>query len=265
MTKIRLIALDVDGTLVKKGGFAPTRAVRDALKQAQKQGMLVALASGRARHALDPTVLKGVKLDYFICANGAQVLDAAGRQLAAHTMEPEEMYALVDWCEDYDYPVGFSFSDGYYAYTEYAALREFYGRGTGHPEQMLDGEDQVRHLESMPFAAFCNLPPEGMAGFEAKYGYLGLRFVPYAPDHYDVMSRDMDKAWGLAALAEKLGLAREEIAAVGDGLNDLELLEYAGIGAAMGNGVPELKQAADRVLPSVEEDGLAQFVQELLA
>ena len=135
MTKIRLIALDVDGTLVKKGGFAPTRAVRDALKQAQKQGMLVALASGRARHALDPTVLKGVKPDYFICANGAQVLDAAGRQLAAHTMEPEEMYALVDWCEDYDYPVGFSFSDGYYAYTEYAALREFYGRGTGHPEQ----------------------------------------------------------------------------------------------------------------------------------
>ena len=46
MIKIRLIALDVDGTLVKKGGFAPTRAVRDALKQAQKQGMLVALASG---------------------------------------------------------------------------------------------------------------------------------------------------------------------------------------------------------------------------
>ena len=66
------------------------------------------------------------------------------------------------------------------------------------------------------------------------------------------------------ALAEKLGLAREEIAAVGDGLNDLELLEYAGIGAAMGNGVPELKQAADRVLPPVEEDGLAKFVQELL-
>ena len=66
-------------------------------------------------------------------------------------------------------------------------------------------------------------------------------------------------------LAEKLGLAREEIAAVGDGLNDLELLEYAGIGAAMGNGAPELKQTADRVLPPVEEDGLAKFVQELLA
>ena len=52
---------------------------------------------------------------------------------------------------------------------------------------------------------------------------------------------------------------------MGDGLNDLELLEYAGIGAAMGNGVPELKQTADRVLPPVEEDGLARFVQELLA
>ena len=51
---------------------------------------------------------------------------------------------------------------------------------------------------------------------------------------------------------------------LGDGLNDLELLEYAGIGAAMGNGVPELKQTADRVLPPVEEDGLAKFVQELL-
>ena len=260
----KLLVLDIDGTLRPRGEPRVPKENADALRAVQKAGVKIAIATGRCRAEVPAHMLRGIRPDYWICAAGAQVLDRAGSELYTSRMTPEEMYALVDFCEDYEYPLGFSFSDGGYVYLDYPAIR-------AHEQSAVldgclhDGEDQDRHLQDMPFAAFGMLPPQAVARFGEKYGYLGLRFVPYAPDHYDVMSRDMDKAWGLAALAEKLGLAREEIAAVGDGLNDLELLQYAGIGAAMGTGAPELKQTADRVLPPVEEDGLAKFVQELLA
>ena len=262
---IRMIALDIDGTLVRKGGFSPSPAVCRALKEAQRRGVLVVLASGRTRAAMDPGILKGVKPDYFVCANGAQVVDAAGRELMRQTLTPEEMYALVDWCEDYDYPLCFSFADGYYGYVEFETMQRNYGRATGHPEHILDGEDQDRHLQDMPFAAHATMPAEAVEGYRAKYGHLGLRFMPFTEDQYDVARADQDKAVGLDFLAKKLGIAPAQIAAAGDGHNDVGMLRYAGIGAAMGNGDEAAKAAADRVLPTVDEDGVAAFVAELLA
>ena len=260
-----MIVLDIDGTLVRKGGFSPSPAVVRALKEARQKGVLVVLASGRARAAMDPGVLKGIKPDYFVCANGAQVVDAAGRELMRQTLSPEEMYALVDWCEDYDYPLCFSFADGYYGYVEYETMRYNYGLATGHPEHIHDGEDQDRHLLDMPFAAYASMPAEAVEGYRAKYGHLGLRFMAFVEGQYDVARADQDKAAGLAFLAEKLAIAPEQIAAAGDGFNDIGMLKYAGIGAAMGNAEPEVKAIADRVLPTVEEDGAAAFVRELLA
>lgn len=61
-------------------------------------------------------MLRGIRPDYWICAVGAQVEDAAGTALYTSHMTAEEMYALVDFCEDYEHPLGFSFSDGGYVY-----------------------------------------------------------------------------------------------------------------------------------------------------
>ena len=77
----------------------------------------------------------------------------------------------------------------------------------------------------------------------------------------EVMSRDTDKGVALRALAEKLGIAREQVLAMGDSGNDCAMLRYAGVGAAMGNAGEQAKKAADVIAPSNREDGVAWMLR----
>ncbi len=77
----------------------------------------------------------------------------------------------------------------------------------------------------------------------------------------EVMSRDTDKGVALKALAERLGIAREQVLAMGDSGNDCAMLRYAGVGAAMGNGSELAKKAADVIAPSNREDGVAWMLR----
>ena len=108
---------------------------------------------------------------------------------------------------------------------------------------MHDGEGQDRPPTEMPTAAFLAMPDGAPARFAAKYGYLGIVFVPlhagYRPGWtvYDVMHRGVNKGLGLQGLCRAIGVPPEQVAAAGDGANDLELLQAAGLGCAMGNAV----------------------------
>lgn len=259
----KAIVLDVDGTLVAHGEPSARPAVAAAVKAAQKKGVKVVIASGRTSFAIEPQILGGIKPDYMICANGAQILDRQGKLLYSQDLTAEEMYALVDFFEDFDYPLAFNFEDNYYVYVEYKAMWEFYKKATGHGEYVLDGEDQDRHLESMPFGAFAILPPEQVEAFQEKYGYLGLKFVPYRPGYYDVMQADVDKARGMERLLEITGWKPEELVFIGDNDNDVAMLQLAGCSYCMANGSEKAKAAAKHIAPGVEEEGVRQVVEAL--
>ena len=259
----KMMVLDIDGTLMRKGYPQVTDRVAKAVKALQKKGVIVAVATGRTYFAMSGGILNGIRPDYAICSNGAQVLDQKGNVLASRTMTPEEMYALVDYCEDYDDALCFCFEDGYYAYVGYETIRQFYQTATGHGEHVKDGEDQDRHLKSMPLAAFCCMPLQRVEGFREKYGYLGLQFMPYAVGRYDVVQHGLDKAVGLSALLEKLEMKPEEVVAVGDNQNDLAMIRLAGLGVCMENGDEEVKRQADRLAPACDKDGVALLIEEL--
>lgn len=169
----------------------------------------------------------------------------------------------MDFFEDFDYPLAFNFADNYYVYVEYKAMWEFYKKATGHGEYVLDGEDQDRHLESMPFGAFAILPPEQVEKFQEKYGYLGLKFVPYRPGYYDVMQADVDKARGMQRLMELTGWTAEELVFMGDNENDIAMMQLAGCSYCMANGSEKAKAAAKHIAPSVQEEGVRQVVEQL--
>ena len=240
----KMMVLDIDGTLMRKGYPQVTDRVAKAVKALQKKGVIVAVATGRTYFAMSGGILNGIRPDYAICSNGAQVLDQKGNVLASRTMTPEEMYALVDYCEDYDDALCFCFEDGYYAYVGYETIRQFYQTATGHGEHVKDGEDQDRHLRE-------------------KYGYLGLQFMPYAVGRYDVVQHGLDKAVGLSALLEKLEMKPEEVVAVGDNQNDLAMIRLAGLGVCMENGDEEVKRQADQLAPACDKDGVALLIEEL--
>ena len=139
------------------------------------------------------------------------MVDGSGAVVAEHPLTNEEMYALVDFCEDYNYPLQFDFRDGDYAYCEYEALRDFYAKLGKSGLSCLDGEDQDRHLIDMPHAAFACLPAGAVDAFNRKYGHLELHFMKVGgetPDGwscYDIVRGGIDKGVGLADLCEKDG------------------------------------------------------------
>jgi HAD superfamily hydrolase (TIGR01484 family) len=82
------------------------------------------------------------------------------------------------------------------------------------------------------------------------------------PEYLEFMNKAVDKATGVAEAVASLGVPRERTAAVGDALNDQPMIEWAGLGCAMGNADPPVLAAADVVAPSNDEDGLAWFIRE---
>ena len=265
----QLLASDFDNTLVPFGEPKPRPAVVKAVKKLQAAGVRFVLSTGRGYCVVHKEQLGGIRFDYAITCNGACVVDKNGTIVAEHPLTNEEMYALVDFCEDYNYPLQFNYRDAYYAYCEYDALKAFYDAMPKSGLTCLDGEDQDRHLIDMPHAAFVVMPPQELAHFNEKFGHLNLHFMQVGGVGkdgwccYDVVRGGMDKGVGLADLCEKIGLTLADAVAAGDSANDVGMLEAAGLGCCMSNGTPDAKAAADRVIGDVREDGLAALIEEL--
>ena len=266
----KILASDYDNTLVPFGESQPRPAVIRAVKKMQAAGGKFVLSTGRGWSALNRKgQLGGLKFDYAITCNGACVVDRNGAVLAEHPLTNEEMYALVDFCEDYNYALQFNFRDAYYAYCEYDYLHACYRKMNSTGLDCVDGEDQDRHLIDMPHAAFCVFPEGALERFEEKYGYLNLHFMKVGgqlPDgccFYDVVRGGMDKGVGLADLCQSLGLTLADAVAAGDSANDLGMLKAAGLSCCMANGTEEAKAAADRVIGDVREDGIVALIEEL--
>ena len=265
----QLLASDFDNTLVPFGEPKPRPAVVKAVKKLQAAGGRFVLSTGRGYCVVHKEQLGGIRFDYAITCNGACVVDKNGTIVAEHPLTNEEMYALVDFCEDYNYPLQFNYRDAYYAYCEYDALKGFYDAMPKSGLTCLDGEDQDRHLIDMPHAAFVVMPPQELAHFNEKFGHLNLHFMQVGGVGkdgwccYDVVRGGMDKGVGLADLCEKIGLTLADAVAAGDSANDVGMLQAAGLGCCMSNGTPDAKAAADRVIGDVREDGLAALIEEL--
>ena len=266
----KILASDYDNTLVPFGEGRPRQKVVKAIKKLQAAGGRFVLSTGRAYPCVNlKGQLGGIRFDYAITCNGACVVDREGRIVAEHPLTAEEMYALVDFCEDYNYPLQFNFRDACYAYCEYEYLHRGYQQMNSIGLDCVDGEDQDRHLIDMPHAAFAAMPPERVADFAAKYGHLGLHWMQVGAQnadglcYYDIVRGGMDKGVGLADLCEKMGLTLADAVAAGDSANDVAMLKAAGLGCCMANGTPDAKAAADRIIGDVREDGLADLIDEL--
>ena len=266
----KILASDYDNTLVPFGEGKPRQKVVKAIKKLQAAGGRFVLSTGRAYPCVNlKGQLGGIRFDYAITCNGACVVDREGRIVAEHPLTAEEMYALVDFCEDYNYPLQFNFRDACYAYCEYEYLHRGYQQMNSIGLDCMDGEDQDRHLIDMPHAAFAAVPPEHVADFVAKYGHLGLHWMQVGAKnadglcYYDIVRGGMDKGVGLADLCEKMGLTLADAVAAGDSANDVAMLKAAGLGCCMANGTPDAKAAADRIIGDVREDGLADLIDEL--
>lgn len=258
----KMLVLDIDGTLRPTGQPRVPKENADAVRAVQKYGVKVVVATGRGYAGIPRGMLRGIKPDYWLCSAGAHLLDGKGSELAADRMTAEEMYALVDFCEDHEYPLGFAFRDGNYVYVEYAALHAKELQ-YGVELNLTDGEDQDHHREEMPFSAFAQLPQSAGAAFVQKYPHLGLRFLYYSEDGCDVLRPGQDKSLALQTLLGVVGQSAADCVAVGDGANDVELLRSVGLSFCVQGGTAAAQLAATRICPTASACGVAAVCREV--
>lgn len=265
----RLIATDVDGTLLDSTHSLRPRTVR-AFEAARAAGLEVVAVSGRQTHSIH-SVIRGTSLEGpAIGSNGS-----VGVHLGTGDVYFEETIEVVAQTE---------------LATRMAAL--FPGlrcasvRDAGHtfvaeegyPILMVTGDhgQDPDAIITTDLAGVVARPSVKLvlrhdtASAEALYaaamtlGVAGCHVTTSGAPFLEVSRAGTTKASGLALLCERLGFAREEVVAFGDNRNDVEMLRWAGLGVAMGNGVPEAHEAADAVTASNDDDGLALFVEALL-
>ena len=271
MGEYRLIALDVDGTLLNSG-LELTPGNRDAIRRAAEAGKVVALSTGRCLSEIRGVVADVPEIRYMVCENGSCVYDRKyDHTIHVAPIPPEEVRYILDilrgervatqvFHENQSY---FDQPDERFAEAcGVGVYRETFRRTAVFDVKLFDdyGTRPFR-IEKM------NLYFEEADAQERVHALLAAKPLKLAPSFgymLEVVSEHADKGHGLRELCAHLRIPVEASIAVGDSMNDVEILRAAGFSVAMGNACPEAKQAAHAVAPDCDHDGVAWVIENYL-
>ncbi len=261
--KIKLVAIDLDGTLLNDRKEVTLETV-DSLAMAVRCGVKVVIASARPPRSVR-AIYQRLKLDTWqINYNGALVWDEVNRQVVAHTpLEFSLVLDIIDRARGLfsDVLIGCEIMDRWH--TDRHDLT--YTTETGR----LFGPDVVA-----PIPMFCNQPitklmllghPEMMASLARVVGEAYARQITLVSTDADLIQithPTASKAAALAQVAAHYGIAMEEVMAIGDAVNDIGMLQAAGVGVAMDNASPSVKAVADWIAPSNNNHGVRAALRQ---
>lgn len=261
----RLVALDMDGTLLDASGNVP-EGFWELARRAHEQGMILTPASGRQLATLRAMFHD---VDTFIAENGTVVFHE-GKVLSTTLIPPSDVAAALDACTTIAAPhtvVLCSPTTAYVLDSWDAAAQEEIAKYYHAVEVVSDLRADVleQGIDIIKIAILCftgteaNVLPcmEGLSD--------AVSVVVSGQVWLDVMAAHAHKGSALHELAAKLGIDTKEVAAFGDYLNDYELLREAGLAIAMDNAHPDLKAIADVIAPANTEHGVLQVLEEFLA
>lgn len=262
----RLVASDLDGTLLQDGAVISPRVTR-ALARAQASGVVVVLVTARNWRSVAVIAGQAGVQGKAICSNGAIVYDVqAGAVHHAYPIDLEVLRPFVSACTGVDgVCIGWETALGAYrtqTYQELAARdRGFSPVYTSAIEILDDIADDhqvtkvlVRHPTMRVDELMAELAPVAA----------GLALTTSGGPFVEVSRAGITKAHTLELLCDELGIAADEVVAVGDQPNDLPMLEWAGRGVAMGNSHPAVLAAMEEHTAANTEDGLALVLESLV-
>jgi len=247
--KIKIVFFDIDDTLRNsKTGFIPT-SIPTVFQQLREKGILTGIATGRGIFGVVPEI-RELKPDFFVTLNGAYIEDKKGNVIDSNKISKDKVETYIAWTKEVgiDYGLVGSHTAKLSTRTELIseAIDPIYPDLDVDPDfyekediyQMWTFEDQGDDLTL----------PESLAST--------LRMVRWHEHSSDVVPISGSKAAGVAKVVEHLGYKPENVMVFGDELNDLELFDYAGISIAMEVSHEKIKEKADYITKTLEEDGI---------
>ena len=256
----RLIATDLDGTIVRSDGSISERT-RAALARAEESGAVLVLVTGRPPRWMPPIVAALGHRGLAVCANGAIVYDLHTETVVRHDLLSRDRAMEVVAALRRDVP-GIAFA------------AERHDAGFAHEPSYVPRWDSGDAKEIMPveellqlgvvklMARHAGLDADALlAAAQPSVGHLGTLTHSSLDGLLEISAAGVSKASGLAALAAEHGVPAHDVAAFGDMPNDLPMLAWAGRGIAVANAHPRVLAIADEVTASNDDDGVARMVE----
>ena len=265
----QILALDLDGTLTnsKKEISLPTL---EALIDIQKQGKKVVLASGRPTQGVLP-LADQLRLQYYggyvLSFNGGRIIDCRLGQVIYNKVLPDNVAApLFDIIRKYPGLDILAYGEDHLIS---AAGPNAYSQLESYINHMpiITADDFPSQVPRKPNKFLVTGEPEMISSAKKEVtDYFRSYLSVYCSDPFflEIMPPQIDKAHSLLRLLTSIGLTADQMICCGDGYNDLTMIETAGLGVAMANAQPLVKERADYVTKSNDEDGVLHVIQQFM-
>ena len=247
--KIKIIFFDIDDTLRNsKTGFIPS-TIPTAFKQLRDKGILTGIATGRGIFGVVPEI-KALKPDFFVTLNGAYIEDKKGNVIYSNKIAKDKVEEYITWTKEVGIDYGLVGSQA----AKLSRRTEMISQAIDpiYPDLEVDPDfyqkEDIYQMWTFEEQGDDLVLPDTLAST--------LRMVRWHEHSSDVVPISGSKAAGVAKVVDQLGLKPENVMVFGDGLNDLELFDYAGISVAMGVSHEKIKEKADYITKTLEEDGI---------
>lgn len=247
--KTKIIFFDIDDTLRNsKTGFIPS-TIPTAFKQLRDKGILTGIATGRGIFGVVPEI-KALKPDFFVTLNGAYIEDKKGNVIYSNKIAKDKVEEYITWTKEVGIDYGLVGSHA----AKLSRRTEMISQAIDpiYPDLEVDPDfyqkEDIYQMWTFEDQGDALVLPDTLAST--------LRMVRWHEHSSDVVPISGSKAAGVAKVVDQLGLKPENVMVFGDGLNDLELFDYAGISVAMGVSHEKIKEKADYITKTLEEDGI---------
>jgi Cof subfamily protein (haloacid dehalogenase superfamily) len=261
--KLDMIAIDCDGTLLDSAGNL-SKGAPQAVHQAQKAGIRIALVTGRSQSSLQ-FIFKSLKVrGPFIGSGGAYIGDlSTGEVIQQLTLPRIETEELIRMSRRLDLILFLDHTDFMIGEKENERLRQHKAE---HGYTWMIVDDLMQKLSILPEKGLVVGDPDKLRQLYDLYmeGEHNVSITYTSPTSMDVLPKGVSKGKALIQLAEHFHIPLKRIAVIGDYLNDLEMFKVAGHSVAMGNAPDKVKQAADWVAPGNDQDGVTEAIYHLL-
>ena len=265
-----IIFLDIDGTLVGGADFpfggSVSEGNKSAIKKAREAGHYVFLNTGRSYAWIQPKVIEELEFDGVISGVGTQAV-MGDKILYEHPIEKQALEKIYRAFEGSEHSVLFGAPGNIYVLNPSGFLDNpkltFIRSGEDFYEKCL--KDKIQKVEIFETELLGTERSVGEVVTAEQLASMTENLCTYCHGWYmEGFPEGCSKAKAMRITAEKLGIPPKRTIAVGDSVNDADMLAAAGIAVAMGNAVPQLKDSADFVTLDCEQDGVAYAIEQLL-
>ena len=252
--------IDYDNTIFSHQSWSVPESALKALEALKKDGFTVVLASGRAFRSSDlPQEFHGrFSPDCLVSSNGA-IIEIEGRLVWEKYFDPKLQRRIMDYALEKNYCLMSGYGGGWYT----SNLEHFLATSSPERKSLMpkSGKDFLSLYDKKLPSFFLSDSLEAIADMQAHFPETRLLYMGDNLGGADIIPRENGKITGAKRVLEHYHLTLQDAVAIGDSMNDVELIEAAGFGIAMGNAMPEVQKRADFVTADIDHDGLAKAIE----